>query len=51
MKLVRRHRRGILLVFSLVALAGMTYGFLRRVGIDPLRLERADRGGASPIER
>jgi hypothetical protein len=29
----------ILLVLSLVALGSMTYGFLRRVGIDPLRRE------------
>jgi hypothetical protein len=36
-QIVRRHRRAILLVLSLLALGSMTYGFLRRVGIDPLR--------------
>jgi len=28
----------ILFVFSLLALVGMTYGFLQRVGVDPLRM-------------
>jgi hypothetical protein len=36
MRVVRRHRRAILLIFSVLALSAMTYGFLRRVGIDPL---------------
>lgn len=35
-KLVRKHRRAILLVFGLLALASITYGALRRVGVDPL---------------
>lgn len=35
-ELVRRHRRAILFVFSLMALSAMTYGFLQRVGVDPL---------------
>jgi hypothetical protein len=38
-EVVRRYRRPILFVLSLLSLAGMTYGFLRRVGIDPLRPE------------
>lgn len=36
MGFVRKHRRVILLLFSLFALGGMVYGYLRRVGIDPL---------------
>jgi len=37
-QIVRKHRRVILFLFSLLALLGITYGFLRRVGIDPLRM-------------
>lgn len=42
MQIVRKHRRAILFVFSLLALAGMTYGFLKRVGVDPLATFRGD---------
>jgi hypothetical protein len=33
MKLVRRHRRAIMFVISLLFLVGITAGFLRRVGL------------------
>lgn len=36
MQIVRRHRRAILALFAVIALSAMTYGFLRRVGVDPL---------------
>ncbi len=42
MQIVRKHRRAVLFVFSLLALAAMTYGFLRRVGVDPLAALRPD---------
>lgn len=42
MQIVRRHRRAVLFVFSLLALAAMTYGFLRRVGVDPLAALRPE---------
>lgn len=35
MKAVRRHRRAIMFVVSLFALGAMTFGYLRRIGIDP----------------
>ena len=42
MKIVHKHRRTILFVFGLLAVISMTWGFLRRVGIDPLEsLRRA----------
>lgn len=42
MQIVRRYRRAILALFAIAALATMTYGFLRRVGIDPLAQLRSD---------
>ncbi len=36
MQWVRRRRRVILIVFTLGALIAMTFGFLKRIGIDPL---------------
>ncbi|HJL20508.1 MAG TPA: hypothetical protein RMH99_32875 [Sandaracinaceae bacterium LLY-WYZ-13_1] len=36
MKIVRRHRRAILVVLLLGALLAMTFSFLKRVGVDPL---------------
>ena len=48
MQIVRRHRRVILFVFGLIALASITYASLRRVGIDPLEGLRAPAGEASP---
>lgn len=36
MEFVRRRRKIILIVFSLFALVAMTFGFLKRIGIDPL---------------
>ena len=36
MQWVRRHRQRILLFFSLAAVAAMTWGYLKRVGLDPL---------------
>jgi hypothetical protein len=35
-QIVRKHRRAILFVLTLFALGAMTFGFLKRVGIDPL---------------
>jgi len=35
-KIVRRHRRKILILLSLLALTAMTFGYLRRIGVDPL---------------
>ncbi|HJK90396.1 MAG TPA: hypothetical protein RMH85_03000 [Polyangiaceae bacterium LLY-WYZ-15_(1-7)] len=40
MQIVRRHRRVILFVIGLLALGGMTYGYLKRIGVDPLAPER-----------
>ncbi len=36
MKLFRRYRRPIQVVLMAFALAAMAYGFLRRIGVDPL---------------
>jgi len=36
MRWARRHRKRILLVFGIFALIGMTLGYLKRIGIDPL---------------
>ncbi len=36
MEFVRRRRKVILIVFSIFALVAMTFGFLKRIGIDPL---------------
>ena len=41
-KIVRKYRRVFMLVFGLMAISGMTYGFLKRVGIDPLAAFRPD---------
>jgi hypothetical protein len=35
-RIVSKHRRAILFVFGVLAVVSMTWGFLRRVGIDPL---------------
>jgi hypothetical protein len=47
-EIVRKHRRIILFVFSLLALSAMTDGFLRRVGVDPLAMLRP---GLPTVER
>jgi hypothetical protein len=36
MRWVRRRRRTILLLLGIAALVGMTLGYLKRIGIDPL---------------
>lgn len=38
MEIVRKHRRPILVVLMLFALGAMTFGFLKRVGIDPIEM-------------
>lgn len=48
MEIVRKHRRAILFVFSLFTLGAMTYGFLRRVGVDPLAAIAGERSGQEP---
>ena len=35
MQFARRHRRKIMVLISLFALGAMTFGYLRRIGIDP----------------
>jgi len=42
MRHVRKYRRVIMLVFGLGAISAMTYGFLRRVGVDPLESLRPE---------
>lgn len=39
MQIVRRHRRAIMIVLGVGALVAMTFGFLKRIGIDPLAPE------------
>lgn len=36
MKWVRRHRQRFILIFSFGAIAAMTFGYLKRIGVDPL---------------
>ncbi|MEM6956965.1 MAG: hypothetical protein AAF645_14820 [Myxococcota bacterium] len=42
MKWVRRHRSRIVAIFSFGALVAMTFGFLKRIGIDPLAPDRSE---------
>ncbi|MCA9604553.1 MAG: hypothetical protein KC619_03090 [Myxococcales bacterium] len=46
MEIVRKHRRIIMFVLGIAMLGAMTYGFLQRVGIDPLESLRP-----APAER
>ena len=49
MRVVRRHRRLIMIVLGLFALGAMTLGYLKRIGIDPL--EKPDRAEQSAPAR
>lgn len=42
MDVVRRYRRAILAVLAILSLTAMTWGFLRRVGVDPLAALRPE---------
>lgn len=42
MNLVRRYRRVIMLVFGLMALAGISYGYMKKAGWDPLESLRPE---------
>jgi hypothetical protein len=49
MRFFRRHRRTIQIVLMVAALGSMTFGFLRRVGIDPIAALRGDAGSNASI--
>lgn len=42
MNLVRRYRKVIMLVFGLMGLAGISYGYMKKAGWDPLEAFRPD---------
>ncbi|MFK7986332.1 MAG: hypothetical protein AB8I08_09900 [Sandaracinaceae bacterium] len=42
MNFVRRYRKVIMLVFGLMALAGISYGYMKKAGWDPLEALRPD---------